>query len=156
VTPRATGALLAAVQAALLAAIGGHYALDRARSPHGWARVAPVDPDLPVRGRYVALRLEVDGPTVVAGGFVTLDVEGDRVTARPAEPGWGLRTMEPGASGPRLEDPVAFYLPEHAADPPWLRGGDLWAEVTVPPAGPPRPLRLGVMRAGRIEPLAVE
>lgn len=153
-TPRATGALLAAVQTALLVAIGGHYALDRARYPRGWAHVAPIDPDLPVRGRYLALRLEVGGPPGVPGGFVTLSVEGDRVTAHPTEPGQGLRIMQPGASRPRLADPIAFFLPEHAADPSRQAGQDLWAEVTVPPTGPPRPLRLGIMRDGAIEPLA--
>ena len=32
---------------------------------------------------------------------------------------------------------------------------ELWAEVTIPHAGPPRPIRLGLKKAGKIEPIEV-
>jgi hypothetical protein len=50
--------------------------------------------------------------------------------------------------------PVAFFLPEHARDPTLGRQpGELWIEATLPPRGAPRPLRLGLRRDARIEPL---
>jgi hypothetical protein len=46
-----------------------------------------------------------------------------------------------------LAEPVVFFLPEEAVDPTRLAPGEqLWAEVTVPPKGGPRPLRLEVRR----------
>jgi hypothetical protein len=54
----------------------------------------------------------------------------------------------------RLSQPVAFFIPEHVPDPS-IRppGEELWAEVTVPHRGPPRPIRLGIMRKGQLAPL---
>ena len=48
-----------------------------------------------------------------------------------------------------LSMPVAFFLPEHVDDPTRLPPGtQLWAEVTVPAEGPPRPIRLALRRDG--------
>jgi hypothetical protein len=56
----------------------------------------------------------------------------------------------------RLAQPVAFFIPEEVADPSVRPSGEeLWAEVTIPREGPPRPIRLGVMRDGRLTPLAI-
>lgn len=57
----------------------------------------------------------------------------------------------------RLEQPVNFYIAEHA-DSPFSRqpGGELWIEVTVPPKGPPRPIQLAVKQAGAWKPLAYQ
>jgi len=55
----------------------------------------------------------------------------------------------------RLEEPVNFYIPEHAASPTPLRPGqELWIEVTVPPKGPPRPIQLALKDNGAWKPLA--
>jgi hypothetical protein len=44
-----------------------------------------------------------------------------------------------------LSMPVAFFLPEHVDDPTRLPPGtQLWAEVTVPEKGAPRPIRLAL------------
>ena len=55
-------------------------------------------------------------------------------------------------------EPLAFFIPEHAPDPTALRPGEeLWAEVTLPRKGPPRPIRLGVKKgAGPIVPLNLD
>lgn len=54
----------------------------------------------------------------------------------------------------RLEDPVDFYIAEHAASPmPAGSGQELWVEVTVPPKGPPRPLQLALKDNGVWKPL---
>jgi hypothetical protein len=68
-------------------------------------------------------------------------------------------TVLPGSScdAMRLDEPVDFYIAEHAADPTPLRQGEeLWIEVTVPPKGPPRPLQLALKRDGAWKPLAFQ
>ena len=50
--------LLCAVHIALLGGIGGKFLLDRATLPRAWVRALPYDPNLPIRGRYVRLRLD--------------------------------------------------------------------------------------------------
>lgn len=121
-TPRVRGVVLALVQVGLIASLGGKLLVDRARYPRVWARAEPYDPDLPIRGRYVSLRLVKD----------------------------------PAAGVPAAR--VAFFIPEHVADPSRRDAGEsLWAEVTLPPDGPPRPIRLGVRRGdGPIVPLDLD
>jgi hypothetical protein len=53
-----------------------------------------------------------------------------------------------------IDDPVAFFIPEHVPDPS-LRspGEELWVEVSVPPQGLPRPLRLALKKDGALTPL---
>jgi hypothetical protein len=61
---------------------------------------------------------------------------------------------EGGTPSSRLAEAVAFFIPEHVPDPSRRAPGEeLWAEVTVPRSGPPRPIRLGVMKEGRLTPL---
>jgi len=46
-----------------------------------------------------------------------------------------------------LAEPVAFFIPEHIPDPSRRQEGEeLWAEVTIPKKGLPRPIRLGVKK----------
>jgi hypothetical protein len=57
----------------------------------------------------------------------------------------------------RLEQPVDFYISEHAASPTPVRAGqELWIEVTVPPKGPPRPMQLALKENGNWRPLAFQ
>jgi hypothetical protein len=51
----------------------------------------------------------------------------------------------------RLSEPLAYFIPEDVEDP--SRRRDLWVEVTVPPTGAPRPIRLGVKQDGALAPL---
>ena len=55
-----------------------------------------------------------------------------------------------------LQQPIDFYLSETAKSPFPLRDGQqLWVEVTVPPAGPPRPLGLAIKGSdGQWQPLS--
>ncbi len=145
------GLLVGALQAMLLLALGGQLLLDRATQPRGWGLTEPVDPDLPIR-HLAPQRL----------GRVRLEVRQGRVVATPAR---GTATTDPASRVAMIErrrnrtvaallQPVAFFLPEHGADPSLRPAGEeLWAEVTLPPQGPPRPIRLGVSRGDRIEPL---
>jgi hypothetical protein len=57
----------------------------------------------------------------------------------------------------RLDEPVDFYIAEHAVSPlPVKPGQELWIEVTVPPLGPPRPLQLALKDNGAWKPLAFQ
>lgn len=172
------GLLLAAVQVALVASLGAKLTWDRHRLPRAWAKAVTYDPDLPIRGRYLALQLEVvcDEPGVplvpppglrnpppVNIGYVrgALRIENGRLASDCSSTAQGvnlLRRSQPGhAPITSLSEPVLFFLPEHATDP-WreARGGELWAEVTVPRNGPPRPIRLAIKKGDAFTPLGVE
>jgi uncharacterized membrane-anchored protein len=57
----------------------------------------------------------------------------------------------------RLNEPVDFYIAEHAADPSRLKPNqELWMEVTIPPQGPPRPIQLALKDDGGWRPLAFQ
>ena len=57
----------------------------------------------------------------------------------------------------RLNEPVDFYISEHAIDPTRLKPGqELWIEVTVPPKGPPRPLQLALKDNAAWRPVALQ
>ncbi len=172
------GLLLGALQVAIVASLGAKLAWDRHRLPRGWARVGVYDPDLPIRGRYLALQLEVVCDSAVAapaapasprdmgrpqtfnGGTLRgkLSVENGRLASDCSSSTEGanmFRRYRPGqAATTNLSEPVLFFLPEHATDP-WrqARGGELWAEVTVPASGPPRPIRLAIKQGDAFTPL---
>ncbi len=56
-----------------------------------------------------------------------------------------------------LTQPVNFYIAEHAPSVwPSRPGQELWVEVTVPPAGPPRPLQLALKENGVWKPLEMQ
>lgn len=161
-SPRARGALLALAQVLLVSGIGLKYTADRARLPSGWAETVPFDPNLPIRGRYVRLRLQVPlalgTPGALDGAFtrVRLVAASGRVQAEPDSGAAVEATIDTarGALVARLTEPIAFFIPEHVPDPSVrARGEELWALVTLPDAGPPRPIRLGVRRGGEIEAL---
>jgi hypothetical protein len=121
------GILLAALQCALILSLTSKLFYDRATRPRVWVKTQRYDPNLPIRGRYLSLVLVPDS------GVPYFD-----------------RTNR---------QPVVFFIPEHRADFDLLGIGpqapDLWAEVTIPYKGPPRPIRLGIKRAGEIQPIAI-
>jgi hypothetical protein len=49
------------VQLAIVSSVAGKYLYQRWTCPRVWARTVAVDPELPMRGRYLSLRLTVDG-----------------------------------------------------------------------------------------------
>jgi hypothetical protein len=111
-TPLVKGLVVAALHVAIVSSLGVKLLVDRATRPRTWVHVMPVDPELPLRGRYVRLRIE----------------------GRPEQ--------------------IAFFIPEHVPDPSVRPPGEeLWAEVTIPRKGPPRPIRLGVKKNGVLTPL---
>jgi hypothetical protein len=158
------GLIVAIAQMGLVASLGGKLLVDRARLPRVWIRTVPVDPSLPVRGRYVRLSAVV----AAAQGarfeqycvYSHLRAEEGRLVAVPTHRGDGecVMTQElPQGTFLVLQDPIAFFIPEHAPDPSRRASGEeLWVEATVPRKGPPRPIRLGVKKGGILVPLALE
>lgn len=165
------GWLLAVLHLALLASLAGKYLIDRHHLPRGWVRTQPYDPQLPIRGRYVQLRVE----TRLDSALRPPEVQ------RPGTPSFGLwigparlalgrdgLILQPDRSGKQfwmhvaggryyLDEPVAYFIPEQVADPSLRPAGEeLWVEVSVPRRGPPRPLRLGVRRGGVLTPLRLD
>jgi hypothetical protein len=83
-----------------------------------------------------------------------VSVQDGRLVATPATFSTGL-TIWRFAGGPwMMQDPVAFFIPEHVPDPSRpAPGEELWVEVSVPRQGPPRPLRLALKKDGVLTPL---
>jgi hypothetical protein len=94
-------------------------------------------------------KLKVEGNKLVAIRIPEADLTSKGVMV------WAM----PGSScdALRLQQPVDFYIAEHAASPlPVQPGQELWIEVTVPPQGPPRPIQLALKQNGVWKPLAFQ
>ncbi len=148
----AKGLLLAGFHVALVLSVVAKYRSDRASLPRVWARAVPYDPNLPIRGRYVRLQVEADGPT--GAGWATLSVVNDRLVATPSGPDAGLLIRTLPGNRVALQDAVAYFIPEHLPDPSRRPPGEeLWVELSIPKRGAPRPIRLGVRKDGHLTPL---
>lgn len=164
------GLVAAAVQVLLLASVGLKFLYDRANYPRVWVETAPYDPDLPIRGRYVRIAVLVDAkrsdssaptaPTAPPGGpamfLGRLELQGERLAAIEDDDSrhWVSSRRCGEAQCWQLNEPLAYFIPEHVADPSRRPAGEtLWVEVTVPPRGAPRPIRLGVRKNGALTPL---
>jgi uncharacterized membrane-anchored protein len=156
------GFVVAALHLAIVGSLGGKLLADRTMRPRVWARTAPVDPNLPIRGRYVRLRIEAAATGMPAGGAqrVLLSKDGDRLVATPASGSDGLYARTIARDGEQVavvDQSLAYFIPEHVPDPSRRQAGEeLWVEVTLPRQGAPRPIRLGVKRAGQLTPLQLE
>jgi hypothetical protein len=158
------GLIVAALHVGIVSSLGAKLLVDRATRPRVWARTAPADPNLPIRGRYVRLRIEADPSTAFSAGDsqvvpIALSVKDGRLAAArdPESTKMYARLgQRGGAPIAVLIEPVAYFIPEHVTDPSIRQPGEeLWVEVTVPRAGAPRPIRLGVKKDGVITPLDV-
>jgi hypothetical protein len=159
------GLIFAALQVAMVSSLGAKLLWDRGHLPRGWAETRGYDPNLIIRGRYTSISLLVKADKIFPGadasssrtalfnrGYggqnVYLTVENGKVVANPTEQNTGLSVTAPewrnGEKVATLYPPVAFFLPEHAADPTRIpRSEMLFLEVTIPKKGPPRPIRFG-------------
>ena len=77
------GLILAGAQLALVASLFAKYAMDRARLPRVWVQTVAYDPNLPIRGRYLSVRLRVL-PEDVYGSPWNLSGEMRDVTLNPS------------------------------------------------------------------------
>ena len=162
-TTRRAGVVLALFQAGLLLLVGLTFWIERLTAPRLWAMAQPVDPNLPIRGRYVSLRLRVPLSGVDTSESTTQSVilqgQGDRLVAENDGDGEryaGALIRRDGQTLVELSEPLALFIPPDVKDPSRRSPSDpLWVEVTLPRSGPPRPIQLGVMRGGRVRPLSL-
>jgi hypothetical protein len=158
------GLVLALVQIVLVVSVAAKFSIDRARLPRIWVKTQSVDPYLPVRGRYIAMRLTVDVENMGGGHKPYRSIFHARIfdkdghlaaEERPNDENSDVWVDQSRQSGEfTLQQPILFFLPEHAPDLMSLaRNGELWAEVTVPDSGLPRPIRLGIKRGGSFIPI---
>jgi hypothetical protein len=161
--PIQKGIAVAVIHILIVLSLGGKLLYDRATRPRVWVRTGSVDPNLPIRGRYFTLNLEVHasdfGPMDLhspvfkmrpeyTSSYVELAVENGQLVAHRTERHTGMMISTWGQRQNRgeglflLSSPVDFFIPEHAEAPHLGSGDELWAEVTVPKKGPPRPIQL--------------
>jgi len=159
-TARTKGLVIATLHVAIVCTLGVKLLVDRTVRPRVWVEVAPYDPDLPIRGRYVRLQVKAtargfsDSGHLPEWGRAQLSVENGRLIATKCDPSSGESVRiqsENGTPALVLATPVAYFIPENVADPSSTPG--LVVEVTVPRKGPPRPIRLGTRNGDRITPL---
>jgi hypothetical protein len=188
---------IAALQVLLICSLGLKVLHDRSSCPQAWFRTRPYDPNLPIRGRYLSLQVEVGDPRSrqesaaryrdeihaqentqsqahwrgpidfgrECGSIVVRD--GIPVASFAANPAAGVcdnlsfsrqRSADGGTTTLLLGEPVIFFVPDTAELPLRSRDGEeLWVLATIPHAGPPRAIALGITRAGetRIERLKI-
>ena len=176
--------VLLAVQAALVLSIAGKYLYQREVCPRVWVRSAQYDPNMPLRGRYLALSLMVDAcslppdTTNYSGPSVIRDPKLQREMHWPvrlvAQNGKLVPVLATSTDKPEetqqinlwasrtcdravLSNSVDYYIPDTAKTPfPLHKGEELWVEVTVPPQGPPRPIQLALSQNGAWTPLKLD
>ena len=165
------GLLLALLQICIVSSLGAKLLYDRAHRPRVWIKAAIYDPDLPIRGRYLALRLELPAEgfpqqqnysTLGGGAFpvpwyrCNLALRNGQLTAVASQNGEfsaDLRARDNSVIA-IVDAQTAYFLPEHATGrlTPHI-GEELWIEATIPRKGPPRPIRLGLKKDGVLQPL---
>ena len=172
--PLYKGLLLAALHIALVCTLGAKLLYDRAHRPRIWIKSAIHDPDLPIRGKYLGLTIEVP-----AEGFTSrmrtlpynggskdyeffspsrcdLVLRSNQLVAIGNEEGefWSNVYRRDGNVVANINGEAAYFLPEHSTGPILRTSGEeLWFEATIPQKGPPRPIRLGIKKNGVLTPL---
>jgi hypothetical protein len=180
-TQRNKGVVLLVVQLVLVLSIAGKYVYERKVCPRVWVRTAQIDPNLPLRGRYLALRLTLDACGLPHNEAASL---GGRGVSPAHTTGWRWRvkpevrsekliaglagddvrpesTQELTQLGERcdlatLMESADFFIGDRTKSPlPLKPNEELWVEVTVPPSGPPRPIQLAISSGAGFKPLVV-
>jgi hypothetical protein len=159
------GLIVALLHVLIILSLAGKLLYDRANRPRVWVRTGSVDPDMPIRGRYFTLNIQVHSPELRTSDpyvwhAVELIAENGQLVARPTDENTGLSisSWSRGANQTAsdlffLSPSLPFFIPEHADTPRLTAGDELWAEVTVPRKGPPRPIQLAIKRGAQWIPL---
>jgi hypothetical protein len=168
------GLLLAAIQLALVLSLGAKLLYDRATRPRVWALSEVYDPNLPIRGRYLSerLRLPAEGFSYKQSSqpngnewylnheWAYFEIRDGQLIAKQqgtSPGGWVyLRKNGDATVTAVLDQPVLFFISEHAQVPGLKPGEETWIEVTLPAQGPPRPIRIGIKRDGVLTPLKLD
>jgi hypothetical protein len=166
------GIVLLVVQVALVLSVAVSFAWERHTYARVWTRVAPIPPVRELRGHYLDVNLIVDACSLPrdrshASQMLWKDAKetntalGWRWSAATQAKNGTLTAVPLGSAYPddtqqavllkagkpcnlaEFDFATAFYLP-HPQLPGLAPGEQLWAEVTVPPSGPPRPIQLAI------------
>ncbi len=169
---------MALIQVLIVCSLGAKLLYDRHTRPQVWFKTGRYDPNLPIRGRYLGLQIELNDPRSPAeierkfgmrpdqawagygqecGSIVARD--GSPVVVFDNSPAWDCdnlgfsrwRTTD-GVAHLRLNEPVLFFIPDTAKDPRGAQAEDeVWVLATIPRKGPPRPIALGIKKVGATE-----
>ena len=82
------------LQVCIVGSLAAKYAHDRATCPRAWVKTAYYDPDLPIRGRYASLQLEVEAPGVFTEKPLVEDRHNETPAAKAAEPCPGATAVQ--------------------------------------------------------------
>jgi len=176
--------LLIVIQVLLVSSIAGKFLCERKVCPRVWTRAAQVDPDSPLRGRYLVLPLRVDACGLPREGNASYVEPMPNGSPSPEPPdqrsrSWNatVNTREGhliAVAGPMvgggetlgiwlpkntpcdraiLSPGTDLYIPDTTKMPSLKPGEELWVEVTVPPAGPPRAIQLAISGNGNFAPI---
>ena len=169
------GLILVFVQLVLVLSVAGKYLYERQTRPRVWTRATQFDPNLPLRGRYLALQLLLDAcslPQDVGHATrpysgrhffwqwnVSLAAENGKLVPSVAPQGRETLTLLAGKPCDRatLSNQELLFIPDRAHVPlPLQPGQDLWVEVTVPAGGPPRPIQIAVSTETGFHPIKLD
>jgi hypothetical protein len=175
---RTRAVLLIVIQCLIVSSVAGKYLYERITRPRVWVRVTQYDPNLPMRGRYLALSPQVDACSLPRDETAASNWQPYQGDKNQHVTYWSWRVLMTAKNGKLVvEDarnvlphsdtqqislasnqpcecaplsPVDFFISDTAKSPfPLKKGEELWAEVTVPPAGPPRPIQLAISGQGQ-------
>ena len=176
--PLSKAIVVALIQVLIVCSLGAKLLYDRRTRPQAWFKTARYDPNLPIRGRYLGLQIELNDPRSaeeIAKKFGVTDryawigfgQECGSIVARDGAPtvifdnspawdcdnlGFSRRRTSDGVTHLRIEEPLLFFVPDTAKDPRVARTGDeVWVLATIPRKGPPRPIALGIKKEGGSE-----
>ena len=175
-TPTMRAVAVAAIHVLIVSSLGAKLLYDRHARPQVWIKTARYDPNLPIRGRYLALQAEVNDPRSAdevrqkfgalpdhawasyAQECGSIEVrDGKAVAVFDGDLHWPCdndafsrwRTTD-GVTHLRLSEPLLFFIPDTAKDPTGTRD-EVWVLATIPRKGPPRPIALGLKKPGASE-----
>jgi hypothetical protein len=168
------GLILLFVQLLLVLSVAGKYLYERHTRPRVWTRATQYDPNLPLRGRYLAMQLVLDAcdlprdvehtiphpynkrQTFWQWNVSLTTVNGKLMPTVTTSHSDATLTLLPGRPCDRatLSSEEMLFIPDRADLPlPLKPGQDLWVEVTLPPSGPPRPIQIALSSADGFHPL---
>lgn len=168
------GLLLGAVQIALVLSLAARLLYDRKTRPRVWVLSQAYDPELPIRGRYLSLRLQLPAETFtykesrekngsewyLNRQWAYLEARNGQLIAKQQGLGPGewisLHKNSDGSIVALSEDPALVFISDGTRIPVLKAGQEIWVEVTIPAKGPPRPIRIGIKKDGVLTPLNLD
>jgi hypothetical protein len=174
------GLLVALLHLIIVSSLGARLLYDRVHRPRIWVKVANYDPDLPIRGRYLSLNLEIPTEGIIISRSpqsYDKDKDGQPLYFEHPNPyrcdlvfqngtliavgnelgnyGLWVRQRAGQPSVIVVDTRTPFFIPEHLETGAIRAAQELWMEATIPRKGPPRPIRLAMKKDGVLMPFAI-